>query len=59
MNTTQRKPVLFVVKLYALPGTDGVRALKAALKLLLRKFGLRAISVQQVEEDAKPERARQ
>jgi hypothetical protein len=32
-------------------GGDGIRALRAALKLLLRKFGLRAIRVEQTTDN--------
>jgi hypothetical protein len=38
--------VIFLVRLRALPGVDGVRALRAALKTLLRRFGLKALSVE-------------
>ena len=37
----------FLVRLRALPGVDGVRALRAALKVLLRRFGLQAVSVEE------------
>jgi hypothetical protein len=37
---------VFVIRLRALPGVDGVRALKAALKTLLRRYGLRCLSVE-------------
>jgi hypothetical protein len=36
----------FVIVLRPAPGIDGIRALRAALKLLLRRFGLRAIKVE-------------
>jgi hypothetical protein len=38
----------FVVTLRAAPGTDAIRALRWALKLLLRKFGLRCVSIEEL-----------
>ena len=32
-------------------GGDGIRTLRAALKLLLRRFGLRAISIEQTSNN--------
>jgi len=37
---------VFLVRLRALPGVDGVQALRAALKVLLRRFGLKCLSVE-------------
>lgn len=37
---------VFLVRLRALPGVDGVKALKAALKTLLRRYGLKCLSVE-------------
>jgi hypothetical protein len=34
------------VRLRAPPGVDGVRALRAALKTLLRRYGLKCVSVE-------------
>jgi hypothetical protein len=36
---------VFVVRLQAGPKVDAIRALRAALKVLGRRFGLRAISI--------------
>jgi hypothetical protein len=36
----------FLLRLRALPGVDGVRALRAALKTLLRCYGLKCLSVE-------------
>ena len=36
---------VFVVRLRAAPKVDAIRALRAALKFLGRRFGLRAISI--------------
>jgi len=41
-------PQIYVVRLRARPGTDAVKSLRAALKILHRSFGLQAISI--VEE---------
>jgi hypothetical protein len=41
----------FIIRLKPLPGID--RALRAALKLLLRKFGLRVISIEQERGDGR------
>jgi hypothetical protein len=37
---------VFVLRLLPLSGVDGVRALRAALKVLLRRFGLKALSIE-------------
>jgi hypothetical protein len=37
----------FVVHLRAEPGVDGIRALRALLKMALRRFGLRAVDVRE------------
>ncbi len=49
--TTAGRPI-FVVSLRAEPGVDPVPALKGALKVLLRAFGLKAISI--VEKQREP-----
>ena len=41
-----RRPI-FVVRLQARPGVDPIRALRAALKALGRRYGLRAVAVSQ------------
>jgi hypothetical protein len=38
---------VFVIKLQAGPGTDSIRALRALLKILLRRFGLRCLSARE------------
>ena len=40
----------FKITLRIRDGGDGIRALRAALKLLLRRFGLRAIRVEQTTD---------
>jgi hypothetical protein len=42
----QRGPI-FLVRLRALPGVDAVQSLRAALKVLLRRFGLQCVSVEE------------
>lgn len=37
---------IFIIRLRPLPGVDGVRALRAALKVLLRQFKLKCLSVE-------------
>jgi hypothetical protein len=39
---------VFIVHLQPLDGRDGIRELRWALKFLLRRFGLKAISVEEV-----------
>jgi len=51
--STRRSAPVFVVRLRAAPKVDAIRALRAALKVLSRRFGLRAISVK--AEPKKPE----
>jgi hypothetical protein len=52
MTPTQRRAVqIYRIRLYALPKVDAVRALRAALKVLLRRFGLKVLSIE--IEDAK------
>jgi hypothetical protein len=43
----------FVITLRAAPDVDAIRALRWALKLLLRKFGLRCVSIEQTKEIAR------
>ena len=50
MTARHPRPV-YTVRLRALPGVDAVRALRAALKVLLRRFGLRAVDVRQSDKE--------
>jgi hypothetical protein len=45
----QKPPPVFTLQLTALPNVDAIRALRALLKVALRRFGLRALSVRQDE----------
>jgi hypothetical protein len=40
----------FTIVLRTRDGGDGIRALRAALKLLLRRFGLRVLKVEQTSD---------
>jgi hypothetical protein len=40
----------FMITLHTRDGGDGIRTLRAALKLLLRRFGLRAVKVEQTSD---------
>ncbi len=35
----------YVIHVQPMPGVDGIRALRAALKALKRRYGLRAVSI--------------
>jgi hypothetical protein len=48
----QKPPPVFVLRLTALPNVDAVEALRTLLKVALRRFGLRALSVRQDDEGA-------
>jgi hypothetical protein len=47
---------IFLVRLRALSGVDAARALRAALKTLLRRYGLRCISIDEEQEADDAER---
>jgi len=50
--STRRPGPIFVIRLRAGPKVDAIRALRAALKVLGRRFGLRAISIRaELESD--------
>jgi hypothetical protein len=42
---------VYVVRLTPRPGVDGIKALRAALKLLGRRFGLWAVKIETVPDD--------
>jgi hypothetical protein len=47
---------VFTIKLRPLPSvTDPIKALRAALKVLLRRFGLRAVEVSETQSTDKEE----
>ena len=47
------RPV-FVLRLTPLPGIDGILALRAVLKTLLRHYGMRCLSVREEREPCTP-----
>jgi hypothetical protein len=49
--TDVQRPAAFIVTLVAQPGVDGVKALRAFLKVSLRRFGLRAVDVREFHDD--------
>ena len=44
-RTSASRGEAYVLTLRPMPGVDGIRALRAALKFLLRRFGLRAVKI--------------
>jgi hypothetical protein len=48
---TDARPRVFLLKLRALPGVDAIRALRSALKRLLRSYGLRCVSIAEVHDE--------
>ena len=53
MTTRQPRPT-YTVHLRPLPGVDAVRALRGALKVMLRRFGLQAVGIE-VSQSSKEE----
>jgi hypothetical protein len=49
-DRAQRRPI-FTLQVRPEPGVDAIRALRAALKNMLRRYGLRCLSVQQRGHD--------
>jgi hypothetical protein len=57
MNALDRPPVVYVVRLQsAQHDGDAVHALRAALKVLLRRFRLRCISVEEQQQQQEPQK---
>jgi hypothetical protein len=48
---TARRAAVYVIRLRPRPGVDPIKALRSALKILGRRFGLRAV---EVREERKP-----
>jgi hypothetical protein len=42
----------FIVRLCPLPGSDGIRTLRWALKELLRKYKLRCVSIEELTKES-------
>jgi hypothetical protein len=51
VGTSISERPIFIVHLQPQPGVDPVRALRAFLKVALRRFGLKAIDVRQSSKD--------
>ena len=47
MKRAKRQPIFALRLVAAKPGVDGIRALRALLKVALRRFGLRAIEARE------------
>jgi hypothetical protein len=47
-RTSTSRREAYVLTLRPMPGVDGNRALRAALKFLLRRFGLKAVKIGEV-----------
>lgn len=45
----QPRPI-FVIALQAKPGVDSIRALRAALKLLGRRYGLKCVTIREARK---------
>ena len=41
---------VFAIELVARPGVDGIRALRALLKIALRRFELRCVEAREIKE---------
>jgi hypothetical protein len=41
---------VFVLTLVAAPGSDAIRSLRSLLKIALRRFGLRCLSIEELAE---------
>jgi hypothetical protein len=50
MSTRSPARPIYCLRLQPGPGVDGVRALRNALKFLLRRWGLRVISIDEEKE---------
>jgi hypothetical protein len=53
MTARRRAQVIFVLRLTALPNVDPIKALRAVLKVMLRRFGLRCTSVSVEQDEAR------
>src|SRR5215468_9059554 len=50
-RSSMAKRPIYCLRLRALPGVDAVRALRAALKRLLRSYGLKCLSVEREHDE--------
>jgi hypothetical protein len=51
------RTTIYILRLRTTRGDDGIRGLRALLKVALRRFGLRAISVTEETADERKQRA--
>jgi hypothetical protein len=51
MKCPEARPI-FIIRLVPIDDRDGIRSLRWALKFVLRRFGLRAISVEEIRHDS-------
>jgi len=54
MSARRNPQPVFVLRLTPKPGTDPIKALRAALRVLLRRFGLCALSVSEEKSEGMP-----
>jgi hypothetical protein len=52
-RTSTSRREAYVLTLRPMPGVDGIRALRAALKFLLRRFGLKAVKIGEVRNQCR------
>ena|GEM_PF-1952467 len=52
-RTSTSRREAYVLTLRPLPGVDGIRALPAALKFLLRRFGLKVVQISEVRNQCR------
>ena len=46
MTMRRRELTIYRVRLYAMPGVDAIRSLRSLLKVMLRRHGLRVLSLE-------------
>jgi hypothetical protein len=42
--------MIYLLRLEAKPGDDGIRGLRWLLKIALRRFGMRCVSIEEVQQ---------
>ncbi len=52
MSARQQSRVVFVLRLEPKRGVDPIRALRSLLKVMLRRFGLRCVAVEEIAESS-------
>lgn len=51
MTEAQRRPVIYRLRVYGLPKTDTVKSLRTLLKVMLRRYGLRVLSIEEEKSE--------